>query len=42
MKTTGEVKRVKMIYKQWVNVPEPFRKFVWDAMDGKAPLESIS
>ncbi len=41
MKTTGEVKRVKMIYKQWVNVPEPFRKFVWDAMDGKAPLESI-
>ncbi len=41
MKTHGEIKRIKMVYKEWVEVPEPFRKFVWDALDGKAPLESI-
>ena len=41
MKVQGNPKRIKMIYKQWVEVPQPFKKFVWDAMDGKAPLESI-
>jgi len=28
MKTTGESKRIKMIYKEWVEVPKQFRKFI--------------
>ncbi len=41
MQIRGDVKRVKMIYKEWIRIPEPFRKFVWDSLNGKAPLESV-
>ena len=41
MKTTGNSERIKPIYKEWVEVPDCFRKIVWDALDGKSPLEDI-
>jgi len=41
MRTTGEPKRIKMIYKEWIEVPEPFRKFIWSTLDGKVPLEEM-
>ncbi len=41
MKIKGEPKRIKLKYKEWVEVPEPFKRFVWDSVDGKSPLEDI-
>ncbi len=32
MRTTGEPKRIKMIYKEWIEVPEPFKKFIWSTL----------
>jgi hypothetical protein len=33
--------RKTLTYKQWVDVPEELKPVVWDALDGKAPLESM-
>jgi len=30
-----------MVYKQWVEVPELFRNFIWSTLDGKVPLEEM-
>jgi len=41
MRVKGEAKRVRLVYKEWVKIPEPFKKFVWSSLNGKAPLEEI-
>ena len=41
MKTTGKAHRIPMLYKQWIEVPEPFKKFIWSTLDGKVPLEEM-
>ena len=41
MRTTGEPRRIPMVYKDWVEVPAPFRKFVWSTLEGKVPLEDL-
>lgn len=41
MKTRNTVNRVIPLYRQWVEVPDRFKRFVWDAVGGKAPLEEM-
>jgi len=41
MKTTGTQQRIKPQYTQKVEVPQAFRKFLWDHPTGKAPLEKV-
>lgn len=41
MRTTGPVERKPSVYKEWVVVPPRFAHLVWDAHEGKAPLEEL-
>uniref|UniRef100_A0A832EJP5 Uncharacterized protein n=1 Tax=Desulfacinum infernum TaxID=35837 RepID=A0A832EJP5_9BACT len=41
MKTSGSCPRIPLVYKEWVPVPPRFAAYVWDPLDGKAPLEDL-
>ena len=41
MKVRGPTERIVPKYTEWIEIPERFRAFVWDALEGKTPLEDI-
>lgn len=40
MKTTGETKRIKWNYFDYVDIPKEFKKYIWDYQE-KVPLEIL-
>jgi len=41
IETQNPSSRIKPRYNTWVVIPEQLTRLVWDAMDGRAPLEEM-